>query len=375
MAGKEKSKLKMDLKLVKLINLCLEKNIPFVSFRLPDEDSIKTWIQLSGKFNLFESLREVGNKSGFVYAPFHRRTNFPVIFFEPELIIENDNFEDSLIEEISLKIPLYPDYNFELPYETSKKEYQKQAGAFIHLFDKNFTKAVLSRVRIVKKPGYFDTGKFFIHLQEKYQNAFCHLINIPGTGTWAGASPETLLKIEKQKVQTVSLAGTQQKIVGKKEILWKVKEMEEQRYVSNYIIDVLKQFNIKDFQIEGPQTIQAGKAIHLSTKFCFDESYIQNRLADFIEYLHPTPAVCGLPREKALDLILLTEKHNREYYSGFCGLINMEEKIDLFVNLRCMKILKESFALFVGGGLTGKSVPEKEWEETELKAETLLSLI
>jgi isochorismate synthase len=127
--------------------------------------------------------------------------------------------------------------------------------------------------------------------------------------------------------------------------------------------------------MEGPQTIQAGNAIHLSTKFSFDESSIQNRLADFIERLHPTPAVCGLTKEKALELILKTEKHNREYYSGFCGPINMKEKTDLFVNLRCMKILKDKLVLFIGGGLTAKSEIEKEWEETKLKSRTLLSLI
>lgn len=365
----------MNLRLIKLINLLLAKNIPFVTYHLPNEESVMTLVQLSGRFNLFESVKEVTEISGFVYAPFHRKTNFPVIFFEPELIIENDNIEDSLINEISEKAPLYPDYSFDLPYESTKRQYQKQADTFIHSFNKNFTKAVLSRVQIENKPKSFDCGKFFIQLQEKYPNAFCHLINIPGKGTWSGASPETLLKFENNRVQTVSLAGTQAKTGGGKEILWKVKDMEEQRFVSNYIVEVLKRFEINDFQIEGPQTIQAGNAIHLSTKFCFDQSFIQDRLADFIEDLHPTPAVCGLPKEKALDLILKTEKHNREYYSGFCGPVNMDSKTHLFVNLRCMKILKEKLVLYVGGGLTAKSEIEKEWEETKLKSGTLLSLI
>ena len=365
----------MDLKLVKLFNLCLEKNIPFVTFRLPDEDSIKTWIQLSGKFNLLENLLEVADKSGFVYAPFHRKTNFPVIFFEPDLIIEKEDFDESLIKEISDKAPMYPDQIFELPHESGKEEYLKQAETFIHSFDKVFTKAVLSRVLLKNKLEHFDIGKFFFRLQEKYPNVFCHLINIPGAGCWTGATPETLLKIDKDMVQTVSLAGTQPTTDSEKEILWKVKEMEEQRLVTNYIIEVFKRFDIRDFQIEGPQTIQAGNAYHLSTKFSFDKSDIKNKIGAFIENFHPTPAVCGLPKEKALELILKTEKHNREYYSGFCGPMNIEGKTDLYVNLRCMKILKDRLALYVGGGLTGKSLPKKEWQETELKSRTLLSLI
>jgi isochorismate synthase len=364
-----------DLKLAKIINLCLEKNIPFVTFRLPGEIPVKTWIQISGKFSLFESIKEVADKSGFVYAPFHRQTNFPVIFFEPDLIIENDSFDDSLFNEITEIATMYPEYFSKLPYESGKEKYLQQAEKVIYSFDKTFTKAVLSRVQLEVKPYQFDTGNFFIHLQNKYPNAFCHLINIPGAGIWAGATPETFLKIDEDRIQTVSLAGTQQKTEGKKEILWKVKEMEEQRLVTNYIIEVLKRFDIKDFQIEGPQTIQAGNAYHLSTKFIFEKSLIKNRVGEFIENFHPTPAVCGLPKEKSLELILQTEKHNREYYSGICGTVNMEGKTDLFVNLRCLKILKEKLALFVGGGLTSKSVPEKEWEETQLKAMTILSLI
>ena len=98
-------------------------------------------------------------------------------------------------------------------------------------------------------------------------------------------------------------------------------------------------------------------------------------MAEFINKLQPTPAVCGLPKDRALDLIMKTEQHNREYYAGFCGPINYLHKTDLFVNLRCMKILKGQFALFVGGGLTAKSEPEKEWAETELKSETLKRII
>jgi len=53
----------------------------------------------------------------------------------------------------------------------------------------------------------------------------------------------------------------------------------------------------------------------------------------------------------------------------------MNEKTDLFVNLRCMKILKDKLVLFVGGGLTEQSEPQSEWEETVLKAKTLLSIL
>ncbi len=363
----------MQNKLIQLINICLEKNIPFVSFRLPNESNLKTWVQLSGKFNFVEHFHEVAKQSGFVYAPFHRKTDFPLVFFEPELIFENDNFDDSLIREISEKEPLYPEYKYDLPFEINKNEYLKQAKIFIESFDINFPKAVLSRIQVEHKPVHFDTGKFFLKLQKTYPNAFCHLFNIPGAGIWVGATPETLLRMNKNTAQTISLAGTQP--FREDEISWQEKEIEEQQIVTDYIEGVLNKFEIKEFHKEKVQNLMAGNAVHLASKFSFDKVNIEKKLGEFISALHPTPAVCGFPKERALELIFQKEKHNREYYAGFCGPLNMNDKTDLFINLRCMKILKDKLALYVGGGLTAQSDPNMEWEETLLKAETLLSIL
>ena len=365
----------MKYRLIDLLNICLEKNIPFVSYRLPGERNIKTWIQLSGKFNFYENIKEVIEKTGFIYAPFHRETNFPIIFFEPELIFENANFEESLIEELSTKPPLYPEYTFETPYKTSKTEYLEQARSYINSFDGNFRKAVLSRVQIENRIENFNVGRFYMDLQKSYPNAYCHLINIPGTGTWAGTTPETLLRVDKNIAQTISLAGTQAYSEKDQKLNWDKKELEEQQIVTDYIEAIFEKHKIKDYKKDKTQNLIAGNAVHLATKFSFQKLFIENRLGEFLSDLHPTPAVCGLPKDKALKLILKTEKHNREFYSGFMGTINLNKQTDLFVNLRCMKILPDKLALYVGGGLTKDSVPEKEWEETELKAGTLLKLI
>ncbi len=358
-------------KLTQLINLCLEKNIPFVSFRLPGESNIQTWIQRSGKFNFFESIHEVNDKAGFVYAPFHRRTNFPLAFFEPELVYENESFEESLINEVSTMPAMYPEYGLEKVYEVSHEDYLKQATFFKQSFNQNFRKAILSRIQFEEKPESFDAGEFFINLQNKYPNAFCHLINIPGAGIWIGASPETLLRIDEGEATTISLAGTK----AKSDTQWSEKELEEQKIVTDYIENAFSKFGIDEFEKEEVQDHQAGDLIHLATKFNFKSQVLDGRLTEFISEFHPTPAVCGLPKDQALELIYKTEMHNREYYAGYCGPINYKDKTDLFVNLRCMKILPDKLALYVGGGLTAKSDPQKEWEETVLKANTLLSMI
>ncbi|MBN2175706.1 MAG: chorismate-binding protein [Bacteroidales bacterium] len=361
--------------LANLIQVCLEKQIPFVSFRLPHEKTLQTWVQVSGRFDFFESIEEIGDQSGFVYAPFHRRTNFPVIFFKPEQIFRDDLIVSSFLKELARKEPFYPDYEVAEPPEISKDEYLNQAGFIIHSFEQNFKKAVLSRVQKLAKPDNFDLAGFFVRMQNNYPQAFCHLIHIPGTGTWAGATPETLLRIEGELAQTVSLAGTQALSDYEKRPIWQEKDLEEQQIVTDYIEDLLKKYHFKNYKKENLENANAGHLVHLATRFSFEKRNIESNLGFFLSALHPTPAICGFPKEKALEMILKTENHNREYYAGFCGPVNYLSRTDLFVNLRCMKILPDSLALFLGGGLTAKSDPAKEWDETVLKSQTLKKLI
>ena len=90
-----------------------------------------------------------------------------------------------------------------------------------------------------------------------------------------------------------------------------------------------------------------------------------------LELLHPTSAVCGMPKSSAADFIKKYENGNREFYSGYLGPVNHQKEIHLFVNLRCMQLLKNTAILYAGAGVTEDSNPEKEWLETALKMNTL----
>jgi isochorismate synthase len=79
--------------------------------------------------------------------------------------------------------------------------------------------------------------------------------------------------------------------------------------------------------------------------------------------------------ENALEFIQKKEKHDREYYAGYLGPVGFTDMLNLYVNLRCLKVYSNCVALYIGGGITLDSVPEEEWQETEIKAETLLSVI
>jgi isochorismate synthase len=157
------------------------------------------------------------------------------------------------------------------------------------------------------------------------------------------------------------------------EVAWTQKEIEEQAMVSRYIIDCFKKLRLREYKENGPKTVQAGRMAHLKTIYEVDmeEVNIPELASTMLELLNPTSAVCGMPLQPALDFI----KEYEELYAGFLGPINMDGYTHLFVNLRCMKIMGQTGRFYAGAGITENSHPEKEFEETQLKMQTLKKII
>ena len=237
----------------------------------------------------------------------------------------------------------------------------------------------LSKVIISRQIPFARTdtslGNTFFQLQEKTPNAFTYLVNLPYAGIWMGATPEVLVKSAGERFETVSLAGTQVRKYDGEEYYWSTKDIEEQAFVSRYMLDVFFNFDIHQYKTIGPETLESGKVAHLKTSFFFPKEKVENQLGNFVAELHPTPAVCGLPKDLAHQYICENELYQRKYYTGYLGPWRLDGKVSLFVNLRCMEITSDEYILYAGGGITARSVPEKEWDETNQKAKTLLSVI
>jgi isochorismate synthase len=253
----------------------------------------------------------------------------------------------------------------------------RQAVDFIR--ETGIAKVVVSRTSSQSLPGGFDAVDAFLELTVRYPTAFVSLVAIPGIGTWLGASPEQLLTLDDQVLTTMALAGTQRRPEDRPltAVTWGHKEAAEQEMVSDYVRDFFGRAGITNLEAEGPRTVAAANVVHLQTLFRVqlpehERLALANRVLD---ELHPTSAVCGMPKHKALAFILDHEGYDRRFYSGFLGPVHMDGRSSLFVNLRCME-LDEGFAnLYVGGGITADSDPASEWRETEMKAETMLSVL
>lgn len=239
-----------------------------------------------------------------------------------------------------------------------------------------FLKVVLSKVRLEKLNDNFNPADFFLRLCEKYPHAFIYFIQLPEVGCWMGATPESLLEVDSESVKTVSLAGTQ--IATEYQLdsySWSEKELEEQEIVTNFVERNLRSLQIENYSKIGPTNYRAANLIHLKTSFEFAHSDLKNRLGEFLKAMHPTPSVGGLPKAEARDFILANEKHDRGYYTGFMGPININGKSNIFVNLRCLQLFDNQFVLYSGAGITVSSIAEKEWEETDNKMMTMMNVI
>lgn len=240
-------------------------------------------------------------------------------------------------------------------------------------------KVVVSRPATVALPLTFDPVAAFEGLCRLYPAAFVSLVAIPDVGTWIGASPELLLSTDSSTLRTMALAGTQARPPGLplSSVRWSPKEIEEQALVSDYIRDFFSRAGAANVREDGPRTVAAGNVVHLQTDFCVELpapelTALANRV---LHELHPTSAVCGMPKDKALAFILQHEGYDRSFYSGYLGPVHVNGQSQLYVNLRCMQLAQKVAHLYVGGGVTADSSPDAEWRETELKAGTLLAVL
>ncbi len=149
--------------------------------------------------------------------------------------------------------------------------------------------------------------------------------------------------------------------------------------MTEFILDSLQSF-VSNENASDPYTFRAGNIVHIKTDI---SARLVNKedLGEIIKVLHPTPAICGLPKKESRDFILANEGYDRGYYSGFLGELNKDfaknsnEASDLFVNLRCMNLQNNTANLYIGCGITKDSIPEKEFFETVNKSLTMKKIL
>ena len=387
----------------------------FAVYRLPYAKQATLVRQTEGEPLELSSCQALNGQQGFVIAPFEITPAQPIVLIRPDetecldlsrseecfsrnvecfsrnvecgMWNENSSATDSetdsahdsnLIPPSTFHIPQNPRQNippstFHIPqyYSIDFANYHAQ------LENDAFRKIVLARCADEKMPEGVEPMELFYRACALYPRLFIALVDTPKSGCWLTATPEILLEGLGSDWRTIALAGTMKlegdQLNGEGESLtWSTKNIQEQRIVATYITECLEQFT-SDFREDGPRTVRAANLVHLRSDFTFrlsDHAHIGNLL----QALHPTPAVCGLPKREAFQFIVRNEHTPRRYYSGFMGPLGTDET-HLYVSLRCMNIDHDTCHLYAGGGLLKDSILEQEWQETEAKLETIRKLL
>ncbi|MFD2519609.1 chorismate-binding protein [Emticicia soli] len=384
-----------------LWNAALSLGLPTAMWRLPKQHTkhfLTSFLKEPEQIKI--EFEELG--PGFAFSPFINPEGNDTYFLKADLhyiFSDTTNYENEVFQEVISPSSLDPSFielqkarlsakpffytqNGAVEEATKKEDFIEEVETAINEIEAgNFKKVVLSRTKIITIPNDFEIVSVFDKLCNAYPNAFVSAVSIPSLGiVWMGATPETLVSQDAQGIfRTMALAGTQSaydadgNLIKTSEAMWRQKEIEEHALVSRYIVSCLKKIRVREFEEEGPKTVIAGNLMHLRMDYSVDtvEINFPEMATVMLDLLHPTSAVCGMPKEPAKQFILANEKYNREFYSGFLGPVNIQQESHIFVNLRTMKLQNGVATLYAGCGITADSSAEKEWLETEMKLQTL----
>ena len=192
-----------------------------------------------------------------------------------------------------------------------------------------------------------------------------------------GATPELLISRTGTHVQSQVLAGTiargadpiEDTVLGE-ELLASTKDADEHRLAVASVHEVFSSICSSVEVEDGPRLLKIANVQHLATRIAgkLRESMSALEVAGL---LHPTAAVCGTPRNAALELIRDSERMDRGRYGGPIGWMDSAGNGEFGIALRCAEVRATRARLFAGNGIVADSLPENELEETRLKLQAM----
>ena len=238
-------------------------------------------------------------------------------------------------------------------------------------------KAVLARRVGVEATEAFDARAVLTRLRERFPECTVFAVRA-GESCFLGATPETLVSLNGDRVRADCLAGSARR--GKTddddarigaELLADDKERREHAFVASGITEALAAVASDIHAAAAPGLRRMANVQHLHTPIeaRTDEP---RHVLELVQLLHPTAATAGLPKDAALCLIREQEPFSRGWYAGPIGWIDAEGGGEFAVALRSGLLRDDVATLYAGCGIVQGSQPEREWAESEIKLEAML---
>jgi len=292
----------------------------------------------------------------------------------------------SRLDEIEKKLRKASTGRDRFSYSTPKNnltrsEFTKMVNsAKKYIYDGDIFQVVLSRSLNFEVKG--DPIAVYSHLREINPSPYMYMLRM-GDHVIIGSSPEMLLRITNDYVETFPIAGTRPALKDKAqneklrmELINDKKEIAEHTMLvdlaRNDIGRVCKYGTVKvnDFMTVKQFSHVQHIVSHVTGRL--DESYDS---FDAIKAVFPAGTVSGAPKVRAMEIIDELEPNQRGPYGGALGYFSANGSADFAITIRSLFILKNSAYIQAGAGIVIDSVPQKEWLEMEQKANALLSAI
>ena len=236
-------------------------------------------------------------------------------------------------------------------------------------------KAVLARTRDVSFSRAVSIPRLLRFLRHENRRAHVFIFEPDPGRVLFGAAPEVLAELRGGRFHATAVAGSaprgrtsheEQLFAGG--LLASAKDRAEHRMTLEEMVAALRP-RLRSLAVpETPGVLTLARIQHLETPI-HGEAAPGEDILGLVEALHPTPAVCGRPRDTALALLRQAEPFERGWYAGPVGWLDANGDGDFVPALRVGVGGGTRWRLYAGAGIVEGSDPHSEWEETALKFE------
>jgi len=244
----------------------------------------------------------------------------------------------------------------------------------------NFSKIVIAHTTDIQSAAPFEIIQSLNNLRTLHPDCYIFSTSNGQGHNFIGASPERLLSVQNRQLVTDALAGSAPRGGNSTEdlhlanmLLKNRKEKREHKAVSDFMLERLRSIGIKAQQLP-LQLLKLSNIQHLWTPI-YAHLPPDIEPLEIIALLHPTPAVAGVSTKVACEKIRHYEKFDRSLYAAPLGWIDFDGNCEFIVGIRSALINGDQARLYAGAGIVSGSNPDKEFDEVQLKLQSLLKAL
>ncbi|WP_345024513.1 isochorismate synthase [Actinomadura keratinilytica] len=242
------------------------------------------------------------------------------------------------------------------------------AAAVQHIRTGRLGKVVLARDLYAQAAEPIDARVLLARLAQRFPA--CYTFACAGL---VGATPELLIRRTGEEVESLVLAGTTARGTDPADdtaraarLLASAKDRHEHAYAAQMVREALAPLCAELSVPDDPQVLTLPNVMHLASPVR-GRLHGERSVLDVVEALHPTPAVCGTPTDRALELIRHLEAMDRGRYAGPVGWVDARGDGEWGIALRCAELDGTRARLFAGCGIVADSDPAAELAEAHNK--------